>query len=314
MFSNKNYVLAVWKEGSFSKAAKKLYISQPSLSATIKRIEDKISAPLFNRSTNPVTLTEAGEEYIKCALEIDRTEKSFESYIIDLTSLAQGSVRLGGSSLFSSFMLPDMIFRFNKKYPHINFEVFEDSTKNLIEKLSLGDLDIVLDNAVIQDAGLTSIPYKSEMLLLAVPDYYEVNKTLKPYRLTKDDIKTGAHLKEDIKVSVKHFSSFPFILLNPENDTGRRANNIFKESKITPDVIFSLDQQVTAFNTSATGMGITFVSDTLLINSRLGENLYYYRLDSKEILRNIFFITKSTRYLPLACQKFIEFHTKGELK
>ncbi len=62
MFTNKHYIIAIYEEGSFSKAAKRLYISQPSLSASVKRIEDKIAVPLFDRSTSPVSLTEAGQE------------------------------------------------------------------------------------------------------------------------------------------------------------------------------------------------------------------------------------------------------------
>ncbi|MEE1042732.1 MAG: LysR family transcriptional regulator, partial [Clostridia bacterium] len=85
MFSNKEYILTIYNEGSFSKAANKLYISQPSLSASVKRIEEKVSVPLFDRSTTPISLTEAGQEYVKYALEIKEREQDFERYISDYT-------------------------------------------------------------------------------------------------------------------------------------------------------------------------------------------------------------------------------------
>ena len=311
MFTNKHYILAIWREGSFSKAADSLYISQPSLSASVKRIEDKISVPLFNRFTNPVTLTEAGEKYIQYAFEIEEKEKDFERYIYDYTNLLTGSVRIGGSSLFSSFMLPRMIFDFNKQYPHINFKVFEDSTKNLIEKLTLGNIDIIIDNAVIDNPAIISSKYTTEMLLLAVPVSYEANEKLKGFRLTADDIKKGKHLLNKFCVKLNEFSNYPFILLNPENDTGRRANTLLKKYALDPKTVFLLDQQVTAYNTSATGMGITFVSDTLVKNMGSEKRLYYYRLPDEEILRNIYFCKKNSRYLPYACQKFIEFYTEN---
>ena len=65
MFSNPEYVYEVYKERSFSKAAKNLFISQPALSVTIKRIENRIGTPIFDRSTNPVGLTECGQKYIE---------------------------------------------------------------------------------------------------------------------------------------------------------------------------------------------------------------------------------------------------------
>ena len=306
MFTNKDYILAIAKEGSFSRAAQALYISQPSLSASVKRIEDKISVPLFDRSTNPVSLTEAGEKYVRYALEIQGKEREFEKYISDYTNLLTGHVTIGGSSLFSSFMLPSMIAEFNKRYPSVKFEIFEDSTKNLMEKLMLGAVDIIIDNAIIKNDSINSTVYMREMLLLAVPKSFEINEKLKDYRLTGDDIAKNKHYAPGCSVKLKDFAKHPFILLNPENDTGKRANELFKKHGIDPKVIFCLDQQVTAFNASCTGMGISFVSDTLIRHINSAPALYYYKLSDGEAVRSIYFYTKNNRYLSNACKKFIE--------
>ena len=310
MFTNKHYIVAIYEEGSFSKAAQRLYISQPSLSASVKRIEDRISLPLFDRSTSPVALTEVGQEYIRYALEIEEKECSFEKYISDCTNTVSGSVKIGGSSLFSSFMLPFMISEFNATYPDVTFEIIEDSTKNLIEKLSLGTIDIIIDNAVIDNAAIKSTVYKTETLLLAVPRNFSVNDKLSKYRLSANDIKLEKHLSVKYNIGLKHFSDCPFILLNPENDTGKRANILFEKHNLTPKTIFYLDQQVTAHNISRTGAGVSFVSDTLIKHTGSEEQLYYYKLDDKEITRKIFFYRKSNHYLSTACQKFIELNTE----
>ena len=162
MFTNKHYIIAIFEEGSFSKAAERLYVSQPSLSASVKRIEERIGLPLFDRSTTPVSLTEAGREYIHCAMQIKEKEQDFERYLSDCANTVRGSVRIGGSSLFSSFMLPFMISQFNSIYPDVTFEIIEDSTKNLIEKLNLGTIDIIIDNAVIDNSGVKSTIHKTE--------------------------------------------------------------------------------------------------------------------------------------------------------
>lgn len=312
MFTNKHYIITIYEEGSFSKAAKRLYVSQPSLSASVKRIEDKISVPLFDRSTTPISLTEAGQEYIRYALEIKEKEQNFERYISDFTNTVRGSVRIGGSSLFSSYMLPSMISNFNSVYPNVNFEIVEDSTKNLIEKLSLGTIDIIIDNAVINNAAIKSTVYKPETLLLAVPGELPVNDKLKKYRLTAKDIKLQKHLSDEYNVSLTNFADCTFILLNPENDTGRRANILFKKHGLNPKTIFFLDQQVTAYNMSRTGIGISFVSDTLIKHTEPEPQLYYYKLDDMEITRKIFFYRKRNHYLSNACQKFIDFNTKKQ--
>ena len=202
MFTNKQYIIAIYEEGSFSKAAQRLYISQPSLSASVKRIEEKISVPLFDRSTTPISLTEAGQEYVRYALEIQEREQDFERYISDYTNLLTGSVRIGGSSLFSSFMVPRMISEFNKKYPNINFEIFEDNTKNLIQKLCLGNLDLIIDNAIINNENINSTVCTTETLLLAVPREFYVNQTLNKFRMTSNDIKDGKHHSDKYNVMV----------------------------------------------------------------------------------------------------------------
>jgi len=96
----------------------------------------------------------------------------------------------------------------------------------------------------------------------------------------------GKHLSEKYSVNLKQFAECPFIFLNPENDTGRRADILFKKYNLNPKIIFFLDQQVTAYNMSRTGAGISFVSDTLIKNTDSEKQLYYYRLNDEEITRN----------------------------
>ena len=81
MFKGKKYVYEVYREKSFSKAAQNLYISQPSLSARIKQIEEQIGEPLFDRSTNPLQLTEIGKVYIEAAEEIFKIEQDRKSVV-----------------------------------------------------------------------------------------------------------------------------------------------------------------------------------------------------------------------------------------
>lgn len=306
MFCNKEYILEVYKEKSFSKAAKNLYISQPSLSASVKRIEDKIGAPVFDRSTNPVSLTEIGSQYIKHAIEIEKTEHNFLNYINDCLNILKGEIKIGGSSLFSSYILPPMISRFNKLYPHTNLKIHEDNTKSLVELLISGELDVIMDNTVIINENISSYFYTSEILLLAVPKKLKINDDLTPYSLSFENVKNNLHMSEDFPtVSLDLFKDESFIFLKHENDTGKKAKQLCKKHGFSPKVIFELDQQVTAYNIACTGMGICFVSDTLIKNLNAPHDVVYYKLSDNEIKRNIYFYVKSNRYISNACRKFI---------
>lgn len=307
MFENKEYVLEVYKEKSFSKAAKNLYVSQPSLSACIKRIENKVNAPIFDRSTNPISVTEFGMQYIKHAMEIDKIEHNFVNYMNDRLNILTGEIDIGGSSLFSSFILPPMISKFKKLYPHTNIKIHEDNTKSLLNLLTSGELDVIMDNTVIISDNISSFFFTSEMILLAVPKDLKINEGLSDYALSFDDIKNDMHTHNDFpEISLDLFKSESFIFLKQENDTGKRGRQLCKKHGFSPKVIFELDQQVTAYNIACTGMGICFVSDTLIKNLNAQNDVMYYKLGDSEAKRNIYFYVKNNRYMSNACRRFID--------
>ena len=99
MFHSMQYIYEVYKERSFSKAAANLYISQPSLSAAVKKVEEKIGAPIFDRSVSPIQLTECGEHYIRSVEEIMEIQHRFENYLNDLNELKTGQIAIGGEDL-----------------------------------------------------------------------------------------------------------------------------------------------------------------------------------------------------------------------
>ena len=309
MFRNKEYILTVCQEGGFTKAAERLFVSQPSLSASIKRIEEKVGAPIFDRSCSPIALTEIGQKYLKYAQEIQEKEQDFAKYVSDHTNLLAGKIRIGGSSFFSSFVLPNLISEFNEKHSKIQFEIFEDSTKNLMASLSNGSLDIIIDNAINENENIISKVYASEQLLLAVPKHFKINADLTDFALSAEDVKCNKHLNDNIGIKLSLFNQEPFILLNPENDTGKRAEELFKKYNLSPLVKFRLDQQVTAYNICCSGLGICFVSDTLIKNMNVERDAVYYRLSDNSTKRNIYFYQKKNHYLSLACRKFIEHNT-----
>ena len=93
-----DYVYAVWQEKSFSGAARKLFVSQPALSASVRKVEKELGLPIFDRSTSPLQLTDAGRAYIDAAERIFRIRKDLKSYCDDLAGLESGTLSLGGTN------------------------------------------------------------------------------------------------------------------------------------------------------------------------------------------------------------------------
>lgn len=305
MFENMDYVYEVYKEGSFSKAAKNLYISQPSLSASVKREEDRLGYPIFDRSTKPLRLTEVGRKYVDSMLTIKNIEKDFIDYVNDYGELKSGSLRLGGTNLVASLIAPKIINRFREKYPHIVPELLEGKTADLEDMLRNGTLDMVIDYSLTSYDDYDYHKLTDEHLVLSVPKAFSINAELSAFQLTMKDIKNGRDLDPATPaVPMEKFREVPFVLLKRKNDTRRRALNICLEAGFEPKISFEAEQQMTAWHVCYSGLGAAFVSSLLL--SRVSENkdVCFYRVDSPEIFRQLCILWKKERYLTRAMEEF----------
>ena len=142
----------VVKNKNISKTAENMYISQSAITQSIQKLENMLGGKVFYRNKNGVELTEEGKnlyEYIKDSIEtMNNAENIFSKYI----NLEKGKIRIGGgNSLFSSLIF-DPFLTFIKKYPNINVSISNGITDVLMQKLSNGELDIVVLN----------LPYKNK--------------------------------------------------------------------------------------------------------------------------------------------------------
>ena len=291
MFQGMEYIYEVYKEKSFSKAAAALFISQPSLSANVKRVENRIGYPIFDRSTKPLQLTEVGKHYIQAVEKVMDIENNLENFILDLGNLKTGTLNVGGSNFFSSWILPPLIADFSQKFPHVQISLVEESTAKLSQ------FNQIFEHYI----------YQKEQLLLAVPKNYSINTKLQEYQIPIEEIRNGQFRSSDIpSVPLNKFENEPFIILRSDNDTGKRALTICQENHFSPSVIFRLDQQMTAYNIACLGMGITFIGDLLLSRVPTNSELVFYKLPGRSSKRTVFFYWKKGRYISRAMEEFLK--------
>ncbi|WP_293008131.1 MULTISPECIES: LysR family transcriptional regulator [unclassified Oscillibacter] len=313
MFHGMEYVYEVYKERSFSKAARNLYISQPALSSSVKRVEERVGMPLFDRSTTPVKLTECGEQYIQAAEQIFSAQRSFSDYLADTRKLEAGQLTIGGIGMFASYILPPLISEYKSKYPKISVSMMEESQPQLEKLLIKGTLDLVVNYQEFAQDVFETCPYREEHLLLAVPQQFPVNSSLLAWRLSLDNVLSGDYLAERYPaVPLEAFENEPFIFLRPNSDINQRAIQMCQSCGFTPRVILTLEQQLTAYNMVSTGMGIAFVSDTLAKNILPHPNIAYYKLNRELSRRIIYFYYKKNRYISRAMEEFLEIARQKE--
>ena len=307
MFSGMHYVYEVYKTKSFSKAAKNLYISQPALSAMIKKIEGKVGAPLFDRCTNPVQLTEYGKRYIKIAEKIMDLEDEFAYYTDNLDELKTGHLSIGSASFFVSYILPGYISTFSSAYPNVKINLFESDSYKLEQKAASGELDLVIDNYQVDPKQYKTHTLTEEHLLLAVPASFHANRSATRYQLSWEDVKNNVHLNPTRPgISLKKFANEPLLTLRQPNDTRKRMEAIYQNAGIKFSPILKLDQLLTMYHMIEYGLGLSFVSDTLIKCLPYNPNVIYYKLEDPNTVRYVTLYYKNSKYLTRSMQEFIK--------
>lgn len=303
MFQFMDYVYAVYQEKSFTAAAKNLFISQPALSASIKKLEGQLGVTLFDRTASPVRLTPAGEAYIEAVQEVYRIRRELEEKLNDISKLKTGHLVVSGANFISSFVLPEILMAFAGEYPGIQVQMVESNSPSLTEQLLSEEIDLLIDYHP-DEKLCVSYPLLSEEILLCVPSGWAVNEQLGHFALSAGEIQRRQGPKRP-GVQLQMFSQQKFLLLKPGNDMNRRALQLCKNSGFVPEASLYLDQLMTSYNLAKAGLGIAFVTDTLVHNIEDSGTCLFYRLAQENARRTLFLAHKRNRYLTLAARAFI---------
>lgn len=163
------YAVTLSREGSFSKAADVLGISQPSLSQYIKKIEEETSCVLFERKGTSVRLTEAGKIYIDTGLRILELEKKMKNALSDLSYYKTGTLTVGTSPYRSARFMPAAAAAFREAYPGVSLTVDERGTQELLEGVGHAEFDLCVTVLPVDENLYSYTVLHEENFLLAVP-------------------------------------------------------------------------------------------------------------------------------------------------
>ncbi len=306
MYDEIDYVYEVYKEKSFSAAAKNLYVSQPALSSAIKKIEARFGITIFDRSSQPITLTDEGKVYIEAIERIRAIKNGLETRLADISKLKTGHITVSGENYISSFIYPKIIIEFMEKYGGIDIEMVESNSHDLQNKLLDEEADLLIDYKF--DPQLyDTYPITTEHVLLCVPKKLEVNERLKDCMMTARDIKNGKHLKNDCPVvDLKEFENETFVILKKGNYSHRHSMRLCEEAGFTPKVKIYPDQLITSYNMSRAGMGISMIPDLLVYSSPETGRCVYYKMSNTSSLRTLSLGFKKNRYMSRAVEAFIK--------
>lgn len=162
------YFIEVARLHSFTKAAESLFITQPTISKTIRNIEDELGVTLFDRSGKRIELTDAGRIIHEQAQPIVKSFQSLSSELGDLKNLKKGHIRLGLPPMVGSSFFPEVIGQFHTQYPQVTMQIFEDGAKKVEVDVESGLLDIGVAVLPTDDELFHSFSFVREKLMLLV--------------------------------------------------------------------------------------------------------------------------------------------------
>lgn len=289
-------VLQVAKDGTFSAAAKHLYISQPSLSQCIKKVETELGVRLFDRSQTPLALTTAGEIYVRQAKEILRIRQALVQEVADLSELRTGSLTIGSSRTRSACFLIDPLVAFHRQYPGIQLAIKEAPVRTLEEYAAAGTVDFALLYGSSLRADFDSVELCRERTMLALPKSHPLARAY-----AEDDVQGFP------RISFAAMDGEPFIRLQPRRQMAEVYDKLCKDSGAEPHVIFEANSIIEASELCAAGLGATLVTDMLVQSWRWKEQAFFFELEEEVEERHLMAVYSRQRQLSLAAQRFIDF-------
>jgi DNA-binding transcriptional LysR family regulator len=292
-------MLKVAEEKSFSKAAQKLYIAQPSLSQNIQKLEQQLGVQLFDRSITPLRLTFAGELYIETAKKILDLKDQLSQQMEDIADFKKGRLTIGLSSFRTTYIIPMVLPLFHDRFPGIEVILLE-GTSSEIESLALkGATDISIMTLPIDEALFSYVPVLTEEILIAIPPNHPHFSNYK-----------------HSKINLYELRDEPFILLKQNQKLHHIAANLCKQSGFKPNIILESESIEAAHALTTAGMGITFVPDTLVHYYKVIKPPLYFSIEELMPIRQVVVGYRKGRYLSKSANEFIEItkHVLGSLK
>lgn len=291
------YMLTVLQEGSITAAAKKLYISQPSLSQMIKLVESNLGTPLFNRSTDPITLTYAGEKYIEAAKQILTINNNLQKEIDEINHEDHGTIKLGIPVQRAMQVLPYILPRFKEKYPFVEVDVHEHGSATTEALVLEGGVDF---------ACLTTFPKHEELEYILVENEELV-------LLTSKNSKIARRIPAGTPIDITEAKDETFVNIKSGHSVRTTQDRLFVQKDIQPKVLLeTMSIEVGKRTAVACDAVMICPQNYIEMSPELVPQCVTYPILGIENNRNFYICHRKDRYLTKYMKDFIRMLTDEE--
>ena len=240
-FHQLRYVCAIADTGSFSRAAERCHVAQPSLSQQVLKLEEELGSRLFDRLGRSVRLTEAGRAFLPHARSILHQMEAARTGVEDKRTDVRGSVAVGVIPTIAPYLMPQNVAAFSKKYSDARLRIVEETTPVLIESLRNLSIDVAILSLPLRHKEFEIFPLRTEPLYAALP---------------KDHSRAGAK-----SLSLKDLRGEQFVMLRDGHCFRDVSVAACTRAKVNPRIVFESGQFSSLLGMVAAGVGVSLVPE-----------------------------------------------------
>ncbi|MBQ3202502.1 MAG: LysR family transcriptional regulator [Clostridia bacterium] len=273
------YAVELAKDRNFSQTAERLGITQPALSKHILGLEKELGVKLFDRSTNPMSLTAAGEHFIRQSQELlyreDQMLRSLEAY----KSGESGRLAIGISPFRSLYMISDVVRQVREAYPDVQVVLHEPTSDLMRTEAAEGKYDFAIVNLPVDEAVLDVIPLEADVMVLAVP------------------AAMAAELPQTDVLDLAACAHLPFVTVEPSLEMRRQFDAACTAAQFRPQIAAQAGGLSSAWALCRAGVGATLLPRQFVCHNEEGKDVVLYALKQPMQTRQPVIVTRRGQYL-----------------
>jgi len=280
----------VVETGSFSKAAEAKLITQSAMSHLIKNLEDEMGVQLLIRRGKKVVLTPAGKVFYEHSLRILEQYKQIDNDINRLIGQIKGPLHIGSSTTAASYLMPQVLYSFTKRYPDVRVEVSVSNTETIVYDLQYARIDIGIVEGRVRHPLMSSTEIAEDEIVIIASD--------------------DNPLTREKQILPRELLSQPFIMPEPASGVRECIEDFFSTAGIVPNVLLAkmtLGSTDLVVQMVKAGQGISFVSKWAVFNALKEGSVSILNVRGKRLSRKFYLLTMNHDPVTMVSKTFIEF-------
>ena len=280
---------AVVEWGSFSEAAKHLFITQPTISSHIRTLEKSLNTRLLERTTKSISVTDNGQQFYEYAKSLLRLR---EKTLREFNQTDQNVIQFGASSIPSAYILPEILSAYHQKNKNITFDVIQSDSKGILERILGGSLDLGITGSPISNEYCYCKPiYRDEMVLAApATAHYQALQ------------KKGCSLEELLKE--------PYLMREDGSGTKKEADRFLETlglDSASLNVVARMNDLESIKQSIIYGLGISILSKKVTKDLERDNRVLVFPLTQSGIYRNYYLVYRKSKIQNKQLWNFIQF-------